>query len=62
MMSSILKVLHICAVYVRTWKRANDSGKKALSFYVLMYCADFMGECGVQFMDKTVDVNKQKIE
>ena len=35
--------------------------KKAFRFYTLMYCVDFMGERGMQFMDKTVEVNEQII-
>ena len=31
-------------------------------FYTLMYCVDFMGERGIQFMDKTVEVNQQIID
>lgn len=35
--------------------------KKAFIFYTLMYCVDFMGERGMQFMDKKVQVNEQII-
>jgi len=35
--------------------------KKAFLFYILMYCVDFMGERGMQFMDKRVEVNDQII-
>lgn len=31
---------------------------KAFVFYCLMYCVDFMGERGMQFLDKTISVNK----
>ncbi len=30
-------------------------------FYTLMYCVDFMGERGMQFTDKTIEVNEQII-
>lgn len=36
--------------------------KKAFLFYTLMYCVDFMGERGMQFMDKRVEVNEQIIK
>lgn len=36
----------------------NDMEKKAFLFYTLMYCVDFMGERGMQFMDKAVEVNE----
>lgn len=32
--------------------------RKALVFYSLLYCVDFMGERGMQFGDKVVDVNE----
>ena len=35
--------------------------KNAFLFYTLLYCVDFMGERGMQFMDKKVDVNEQII-
>ncbi len=31
---------------------------KAFAFYCLMYCVDFMGERGMQFLDKTIPVNQ----
>lgn len=42
--------------------RVNGVEKKAFLFYTLMYCVDFMGERGMQFMDKTVEVNEQIID
>lgn len=33
--------------------------RKAFTFYMLMYCVDFMGERGTRFMDKVVDVSKE---
>ncbi len=35
----------------------NDIQKKAFLFYALMFCVDFMGERGWQFVDKFVEVN-----
>ena len=40
----------------------NDIQKKAFLFYTLMFCVDFMGERGMQFMDKFVEVNEQVID
>ena len=34
---------------------------KAFVFYCLMYCVDFMGERGMQFLDKTIPVNESII-
>lgn len=34
---------------------------KAFVFYCLMYCVDFMGERGMQFLDKTIPVNESVI-
>lgn len=39
--------------------RVSDEEQKSFLFYTLMYCVDFMGERGMQFMDKKVDVNQQ---
>lgn len=35
----------------------NETEKQAFLFYSLMYCVDFMGERGMQFMDKKIEVN-----
>lgn len=35
---------------------------RAFLFYTLMFCVDFMGERGMQFMDKKVEVNQQIID
>ena len=35
---------------------------KAFVFYCLVYCVDFMGERGMQFLDKTIPVNKSIIK
>lgn len=29
--------------------------------YILMYCVDFMGERGMCFMERTVEVNQQVV-
>ena len=48
-------------IYILEEMQVNAIEKKAFWFYTLMYCVDFMGERGVQFMDKTVEVNEQII-
>lgn len=35
---------------------------KAFAFYCLIYCVDFMGERGMQFLDKTIPVNESIIK
>ncbi|MCI9617676.1 MAG: aminoglycoside phosphotransferase family protein [Eubacterium sp.] len=35
---------------------------KAFVFYCLLYCVDFMGERGMQFLDKTIPVNESIIK
>lgn len=35
---------------------------KAFAFYTLLFCADFMGERGMQFMDKQVPVSAEIVE
>ena len=35
---------------------------KVFLFYTLMYCVDFMGERGMQFMDKKIEVNESIIK
>lgn len=47
--------------YILKEMRVNGVEKKAFLFYTLMYCVDFMGERGMQFMDKKVEVNEQII-
>lgn len=47
--------------YILEEMQVNDVEKKAFLFYTLMFCVDFMGERGMQFMDKTIDVNEQII-
>ena len=39
----------------------NKTEQKAFVFYCLMYCVDFMGERGMQFLDKTIPVNESII-
>ena len=45
--------------YILDEMQISDVERKAFLFYTLMYCVDFMGERGMQFMDKQVDVNEQ---
>lgn len=47
--------------YVLEEMQAGDVERKAFIFYTLMYCVDFMGERGMQFMGKTIEVNEQII-
>ena len=42
--------------------RPNTIEYKAFIFYCLIYCVDFMGEKGMQFLDKTIPVNENIIE
>ena len=48
--------------YILEEMQLNDVEKKAFLFYTLIFCVDFMGERGMQFMDKTVEVNEQIID
>lgn len=48
--------------YILNEMQVTDLQKKAFLFYTLMFCVDFMGERGMQFMDKTVEVNEQIVE
>lgn len=48
--------------YILEEMQVDDIQKKAFLFYTLMFCVDFMGERGTQFMDKTVEVNEQIID
>lgn len=41
--------------------QVNETEMQAFLFYSLMYCVDFMGERGMQFMDKKVAVNDEII-
>lgn len=48
--------------YILEEMQLNDVEKKAFLFYTLVFCVDFMGERGMQFMDKTIEVNEQIID
>ncbi|MCH5259650.1 MAG: phosphotransferase [Lachnospiraceae bacterium] len=48
--------------YILDEMQLNDVEKKAFLFYTLVFCVDFMGERGMQFMDKTIEVNEQIID
>ena len=43
--------------YLLEEKGCSNSERKAFLFYCLLYCVDFMGERGMQFGDKKIDVN-----
>ena len=47
--------------YLLAERGCNDLERKAFLFYSLMYCVDFMGERGMQFGDKKIEVNEQVI-
>lgn len=48
--------------YILDEMQVSDIERKAFLFYTLMYCVDFMGERGMQFMDKKIDVDEQIID
>lgn len=48
--------------YILEEMQISDMERKAFLFYTLMYCVDFMGERGMQFMDKKVEVNGRVID
>lgn len=48
--------------YILEEMQVNDAEMKAFQFYTLMFCVDFMGERGMQFVGRTVEVNEQVIE
>lgn len=48
--------------YIFDKMQVSEAQYKAFLFYSLMYCVDFMGERGMTFMDKTIEVNKQIID
>lgn len=48
--------------YILDEMQLSDIQKRAFLFYTLMFCVDFMGERGMQFMDKFVEVNRQIID
>lgn len=47
--------------YILEEMQPTDIQKNVFIFYTLMYCVDFMGERGMQFMDKMIEVNEQII-
>lgn len=48
--------------YILEEMQISEIERKAFLFYTLMFCVDFMGERGMQFMDKRVEVNEQIVE
>lgn len=42
--------------------KPNDDQRRAFQFYTLLYCVDFMGERGMQFLDKQVPVSPEIVE
>ena len=48
--------------YILEEMQVNETGKKAFLFYTLVYCVDFMGERGMQFMDKKIEADEQIVE
>lgn len=47
--------------YIVEEMRLSTIQKRAFHFYTLMFCVDFMGERGMQFMDKRIEVNEDII-
>lgn len=47
--------------YLLDEMQPNTMEHKAFVFYCLMFCVDFMGERGMQFLDKTIPVNESII-
>jgi len=52
--------------YIDYWLdeiNADDAQRKALVFYTLLFCIDFMGEQGMKFgNDSVVEINQDKVE
>ena len=48
--------------YILEEMELSREQRRAFIFYALMYCVDFMGERGMSFMDKTVEVSPQIID
>lgn len=48
--------------YVLEEMQLSSVQKRAFHFYTLMYCVDFMGERGMQFMDKKIEVNDEIVK
>lgn len=47
--------------YLLDEMRISYIESKVFLFYTLMYCVDFMGERGMQFMDKKIEVNAEVV-
>lgn len=45
--------------YLLDYKKVSILEKKAFLFYSLLFCVDFMGERGTQFLDKIIEVNEE---
>ena len=48
--------------YLLEERGCTEEERKAFLFYGLMFCVDFMGERGMQFGDKTIEVNDTVID
>ena len=48
--------------YLLEERGCTDAERKAFLFYCLMFCVDFMGERGMQFGDKKIEVNDTVID
>ena len=48
--------------YLLEEMRLNSEQKRAFIFYCLLFCVDFMGERGTQYLDKVVPVNQEIID
>ena len=48
--------------YLLEERGCTEDERKAFLFYCLMFCVDFMGERGMQFGDKKIEVNEAVIE
>lgn len=48
--------------YLLEERGCTDKERKAFLFYCLMFCVDFMGERGMKFGDKKIEVNESVIE
>lgn len=47
--------------YILEEMQVSPVQRRSFIFYTIMYCVDFMGERGMQFMDKKVEVNDEII-
>ena len=43
-------------------RKLTEEERRAFLFYTLMYCVDFMGERGMLFGDKRIEVNEQIVK